>query len=613
MLGGAMRRALSKSHQIDGDATSRADHGMMRSVLVAWTIAALIFVVIWAKDISILRFTDPDDAMRLLEVRDWLAGQSWWDVAQHRLNHGAFPMHWSRLVDLPLAAVLVMTTPLLGEPMATRLTVTLVPLLTLLATMVLLAQITRRTAGIEAARYAALITPLTLPLVVQLRPLRIDHHGWQIVLALAAVTCLLHRPTMRNGALAGMALAALLTISVEGLPIAVSIAGVAAAAWAWQPERRPFLLALMLTLAGGAVLLHIATRGPGFFAPACDAMSPAWLITLAVGAMATLVAVLAGGSTLAIRLAGLTVAGIVSFAVLLLYAPQCLAGPFATLPPLVYNVWYLNVLEGRPVWEQPFHLAFVALAAPVIGLFATATAWMNADPEKRLRWAILLVLLLAATAVTMFVNRAGATANALAVPGVATLLLGMLIRARKLNGLGLQIVATAAALIIASPAYMAIAGLGVVRSTDPVWQKRSQLSEAGQACEQVSDFRTVAELPPSLLLAPLDTGPDMLATTSHRAIGSGYHRSASAIATVIRAFTANPEQARQVVLASGADYLAVCPGLDEADLYKQRFPNGLWARLERGERFEWLEPVMLRGPAQAWRVIRPLPLPTPRP
>ncbi|SEJ23850.1 hypothetical protein SAMN05428950_1011557 [Sphingomonas sp. OV641] len=608
-----MKRALSSAPQSGAAATRVADAGILRPVLVAWAIAAIIFVMIGAKDILILRFNDPDDAMRLLEVRDWLAGQSWWDVAQHRFNHGAFPMHWSRLVDLPLAAMLVATTPLLGEPVAIRLTVTVVPLLTLLATMLLLAQITRRTAGFEAARYAALITPLTLPLMIQLRPLRIDHHGWQIVLTLGAILCLLRRPTWRNGALAGMALAALLTISIEGLPIAVSIAGVAAAAWAWQPERKPFLLALMWSLAGGAVLLHLLTRGPGFFATACDAMSPAWLVTLSFAALSTTIAMVAGRSALIFRLAALAAAGGLTGAVLFLYAPQCLAGPFATLPPLAYEFWYLNVLEGRPVWEQPFYQAFVTMAVPVVGVVATAAGLGKADDECRPRWAILLVLLVAATAVTVFVDRAGATANALAVPGVAAMLLALLIRARQLSNVGLQVVATAAALIIASPGYLAIAGLAWSRSSDPAWQEISRLRDAGQTCAQISDIRPVAELPPSLLFSPVDIGPEIVSTTHHRAIGAGYHRSPEPMTLIIRTFTGTPSQARQIIFASKADYLVVCPGLGELDHYRERFPDGLWARLERGERFAWLEPVVVRGPAQAWRVIRPLPLATPRP
>ncbi|MCD2315145.1 hypothetical protein LQ954_03155 [Sphingomonas sp. IC-11] len=605
--------SVPASRQTGAAAGSGNSGGVMRAALVAWLIASLIFLMIGAKDINILRFSDPDDAMRLLEVRDWLAGQSWWDVAQHRFNHGHFPMHWSRLVDLPLAAILITATPLLGEPAATRLAMTIVPLLLLLATMLLLVQITRRTAGVEAARYAALLTPLTLPLVAQMRPLRIDHHGWQVVLALVAVTCLLHRPSARLGALGGLALAALLTISIEGLPIAISIAAVAAVAWVWKPERRSFLLAMMWVLAVSAIALHLVTRGLGFFQPVCDAISPAWLLTLAVAAVSTSVAVSIGRSTAIARFASLAIAGAVTGVVLILYAPQCLSGPFATLPPLAYQIWYLNVLEGRPVWQQPIYQAFVTMAVPVVGLIATSATWLRADSEHKPRWAMLLVLLIAATTVTVFVDRAGATANALAIPGAAAMLLALLMRARAIPNVAVRTAATAAALIITSPGYLAVAGLAWARSGDPVWHHRTALNEAGKTCRTITDIRSVAELPPSLIFAPLDVGPEILATTQHRAIGAGYHRSPQPMTTIIRSFAAGPEHARRAILASGADYVAMCPGLSETELYRQKFPAGFSARLERGEQFDWLEPVALSGPARAWRVIRPLPSPTRRP
>ena len=116
---------------------------IVRAVMIGWALASLILTLAMADSIATLRFPDPDDAMRLLEVRDWLAGQSWWDVAQHRFNHGQFPMHWSRLVDIPLAIVLTLAAPL-GEAAATRVAMVSVPLVSLLAAMALLAQITRR-------------------------------------------------------------------------------------------------------------------------------------------------------------------------------------------------------------------------------------------------------------------------------------------------------------------------------------------------------------------------------------------------------------------------------------------------------------------------------------
>ncbi|MCA1969044.1 MAG: hypothetical protein LDL42_07920, partial [Rhizobium sp.] len=51
---------------------------------------------------------DNDDAMRLVQVRDLLGGQSWFDLTQYRLGlDGGTLMHWSRLVDLPIAALIL--------------------------------------------------------------------------------------------------------------------------------------------------------------------------------------------------------------------------------------------------------------------------------------------------------------------------------------------------------------------------------------------------------------------------------------------------------------------------------------------------------------------------
>ncbi|MFX8523759.1 hypothetical protein ABTM10_19790, partial [Acinetobacter baumannii] len=54
-------------------------------------------------------------------------------------------------------------------------------------------------------------------------PLRIDHHGWQIVLALAALNGLSSRRERSGGVVIGLSLAVLLTISVEGLPLAAGL------------------------------------------------------------------------------------------------------------------------------------------------------------------------------------------------------------------------------------------------------------------------------------------------------------------------------------------------------------------------------------------------------
>ena len=46
---------------------------------------------------------DSDDVMRLIQVKDYLAGQSWFHTDQYRLGlANGTDMHWSRIPDIPI-------------------------------------------------------------------------------------------------------------------------------------------------------------------------------------------------------------------------------------------------------------------------------------------------------------------------------------------------------------------------------------------------------------------------------------------------------------------------------------------------------------------------------
>ncbi|MFT3976036.1 MAG: hypothetical protein QM688_02810 [Sphingomonas bacterium] len=575
------------------------------TLLIGWLIASAILILVMATPIAKLDFADPDDAMRLAEVRDWLAGQSWWDVSQHRLWGGHFVMHWSRLVDLPLAAGMTLLDPLVGQQWSTRITLTVVPLLSLLAIMALVGVITRRVAGIDTARLAILLTPLPIPLMSQIRPVRIDHHAWQVTLALAAVAALLARPNARSGAIAGAALATLLAISLEGMPITAAILGVTALAWALIPERCVQLAAMAASLPVTLLLLHIATRGPNALAPACDAIAPAWLAAIGVGTGGILIATALAPRSPVARLAMLALAGLAAVATIRWLAPVCTRGPFATLDPLVYRYWYLSVGEGRPIWVQTGLMAVVTLTLPVIGLIGGALAWRASRGETRVSWSMLIAIALAALCLCLFVLRAGATANALALPGAAWLLERLRDRARNAPRVSTRIAAGAGAFVALAPGFL---GSALIGSMTPAGRAAAAAAarETHPSCVFIDEMPHLARLPISTLFAPIDMAPMLLAHTDHRAIGAGYHRDAHAIHYVMATFMAQPPEARIRLLRSGADYLVACPGANETDLYKAVAPKGLWARLERGERFDWLQPVDLHGAIRAWRIVRPL-------
>ena len=75
-----------------------------RPTLLAVALAAL-FTLAWIwrdwANLSILRLPDTDDAMRLQQIRDWLGGQGWSDLSQHRLGDTParrFPTSGSRCI-----------------------------------------------------------------------------------------------------------------------------------------------------------------------------------------------------------------------------------------------------------------------------------------------------------------------------------------------------------------------------------------------------------------------------------------------------------------------------------------------------------------------------------
>ena len=573
---------------------------LWRPILGAWVLASLVVVATTLPAIASWRYGDPDDIMRLLEVRDLLNGQSWWDVSQHRLASGL--MHWSRLVDLPLAMVELPLRPLYGQAVAERAALIVVPLFTLLIVMALGGFLTQRLLDDECARAALLIAPLSVPILCQLRPMRIDHHGWQIALSLAALLALVARPTTRSGIIGGAMLALLLTISLEGLPIAAALLGILALSWLFQPERASQVAATAGTLFGGAVLLQAATRGPAFLAPACDAMSPVWLAILGTMAFGIMLATRLPEDGIGRRFGALAATALACIPVLLAIDLRCAAGPFANLDPVVRSLWYDQVSEGLPIWEQLPIWAAMTVGLPIVGLVGGWLAMRRAPPERKDAWRIVLAASACAFALSLVVSRAAGTANAFALPGAAWLLTTLLSQARLIPNVIKRTAATAGALLVAAPGLAAVPLLGFPEQAAAGQPSNGVIGR--RQCARPADARAVHIIPPATLFAPIDIAPEIIAATSHHAITSGHHRNGAAMHDIVAVFTGSPDQAHRIILRYRSDYVVACPGLNETELYRSTAPGGFWARLERGERFDWLQPVSIPGsPVLAWRVV----------
>ncbi|HHY51110.1 MAG TPA: hypothetical protein GYA10_15365, partial [Alphaproteobacteria bacterium] len=162
---------------------------------------------------------DTDDAMRLAVVRDLLAGQGWYDNLQHRMNtpYGA-ELHWSRLADLPLAGLVLLFRPFLGT-LADTAAAYAVPLLYLFVLLYLSGRLTLKLAGPEALLPGLALPAVSLTVLAEFAPGRVDHHALQILLLMALVWCSIEAVTRPRFALgAGLAAATAIAIGIEGLP-----------------------------------------------------------------------------------------------------------------------------------------------------------------------------------------------------------------------------------------------------------------------------------------------------------------------------------------------------------------------------------------------------------
>ena len=582
-----------------------AGQPILRHLLLAWLAACLFTLLVHWQAISDFDLSDPDDHLRLVQVRDWLAGQSWFDVSQHRLNPPVGgDMHWSRIVDLPLAAGLLLLTPLLGPYAAETVTLTLVPMLLLGATMTTLAFAVRPLLGPAGAVLTALLVILIPSLLHQLGPMRIDHHGWQIAMAALCLLALVAGQGARSGILIGLAAAIWVHVSAEALPYLGAIGALLGFRFLMAEAERPRFVAYLATLAISSLTLFLATRPAGeWFVPKCDALSSPFLLAFLVpAAIAAAVALLGIGRSLAGRAVILGCAGAGAAAALVGTGLGCAGGPFGNLEPIVRDFWYLNVPEGLPIWRQKLPTAVGIIWTPMVGGIGTWLAWRAATAEEDAqRWAGIGFLLFTATGVALLVQRADAVAHLYSLPGSGFLLLKLLPRVRALGTAAARVPLTAAVILLPSPAPAMVGAINLMGQREA---PTPQGGGNGKTCTSPGGFSGLAQLPPARILAPLDIGPAILASTGHSVMAAGYHRNHEAMRDLITTFFATPDEARGFVGRRGIGLVVYCRNLSEIDRYLNGAPDGFMARLERDEVPSWLEPVPVRGSSdlRVWRV-----------
>ena len=572
-----------------------------------WVLIAALALLNNVHEIAARLYPDPDDIMRLVQVRDLLGGQGWFDMTQYRVDAagGGVDMHWSRLVDLPLAAVIFVLTPILGASGAELAALIIVPLVTLFLAMLLTARIAWRLTGEAEAGFACVAMALSMPLLFQFGPLRIDHHGWQIVFALLTVNALMARDARIGGWLAGFAMATWLMISIEGAPLVAVLLALSGLRWLRNRNERDWLVHITRALFVGCAGLYLLTRGvPGLETP-CDAIGSAHIAAMGWTALVTTVMARAEPLPRAGVLFGFLAASGGALAIAGLGSTQCVAGGPLGIDTVLRSFWHSRVGEGLPIWQQDVRTGLQIVVLPLLGIFASLQLTAQSRDWLRRWWTDYTVVLIAALIMALLVARAGALAGALAAAPLGWQINQWLRSIRHIDRPGKKAMALAAVacallpalpvtvLAVAMPAQAAIVGTPI--GSGPV---------KSSSCDIGKSAAGLAALPLGEIYAPLDISPRLLLETPHSVIATGHHRGAEGMRTVIQVATGDTQSAREMLSARGTRYVVLCPELGEPRVYASANSDGFMAQLREGNAPEWLEPIELEGDSslKAWRI-----------
>lgn len=574
---------------------------LMWVVAVAW-----LFYSRWPS-VHWLTLTDTDDNIRYAQVRDWLAGQGWFDLRQYRLDPPAgFDIHWSRLVDLPLAALMLFFRAFVDQGLADRLACGLAPMIPLLPLMLSLGFIARRLAGGNGWILAALAPFAAQMGISMFVPMRIDHHGWQLALTVLMLAGLIDRNWLRGGIVAGVASALSIAIGMEMIVYLAAGGALIALRWVFKEGAARRMLPYALSLAGAISVLFLAFASQANRQMVCDALSPIWVaIFAAAGAGMTLLALLPLRRWPARLGAGIVVGAAVAVFAWMNW-PQCLSGAYQISPEL-QKLWLANIREAKPITVQARSLIVPLLALPVAGLLGLLWALWDArrDSDRLWAWATVGLMMLFSTALLFWQLRAGPAAQLLAIPPAAwaahRVIRAIFFGRPLVRMLGVAGAALLAAAAFATPLYPYFNQLWVkvtgevAKPLRPGLKARHQaINKANGRCRTLPALEVLNQLPPATIFTMVDLGPRIIATTHHSAIAGPYHRNGKVILDVHHAFDGPAEAFRPVAARHHARYLLVCPGFPEGTVYQARSPRGFYAGLMRGAVPGWLKPVPLK-------------------
>ncbi len=593
-----------------------AQAGIVRATACYLAVAVVLILLVTLPFATDYVGADNDDVMRLIEVRDLIAGQGWFDMMQYRLGlDGGTLMHWSRLIDLPIANLISFFGLFLDPQRAEAAALMVWPLLLVPPVLFFTGLAGLRLGGRQAMHAGFILAVILLVSGNRFRPGSIDHHNVQISLIAGIVAMLLDpRHRASNFMLAGCAAGLAIAIGAETTPLVAAACLIVAFQWGWHGGVVRFAAEAFSLMLGVTVTACFFLTTPAYVYTkvTCDNLSAGFYTLSVLGAGSLfLAAALMPRAGRRARFAALAAAGTGLAVVTLLVAPQCLQNPLNDLDPLLQALWLSGVAEAQSFSAQLARDPGSVAGYYAVGFLALVVCLYRMARRDRLEaHAVLLALISISVVVAMVQLRGAAFVNLLSIVPLAAAIadtrrLANANPKRRRLGLGF------AALTIASvPSAWAVAGLLIPGpGRDMAFSKLPAASgnPTMPACNSPSSFAILGREPAGTVAASSDLGPEILRYTGHRVLSAPYHRNQAGMLAELHIGMAGPQAAETLLQDAGVAILAYCPTDPQTQRIAQDSPQGLYATLAKGDVPNFLTPV--EGTQQAalriFRVVRP--------
>ena len=540
---------------------------------------------------------DNDSLLQLVQVRDLLAGQGWFDMHQYRMGpEGGFIMHWSRLLDAPLALAMLGASALTGNmALAEKIVQVAWPALQFWLSVFFIIRAARNFAGERAVVPAIVVGGAALYYLGIFSPGALDHHNIQLMLTLASLSLLLDAPTRGWAALpSGICAALTMAIGMESAPYAGTLGVLVALLFlAGGAGERLIARDFGLGFAGVCAVVFATTVPVSAWGQAqCDTFSVVQFVVAAIGGagLAAIATIEATNRTRKRRVMSLGLLALVLGVVVVVMFPQCLAMPYANLDPRIKTLWLDHIDEAQSLYKLIFaNPARVAAryATPLLAIILMAVrlrrgGWRRQD-------SIVGALLVVAFIVSTWEVRASTFSIAFAVIPLSAWITKWRQRAETSSSRGVALKMAAVWLVSVNAVWTgAAAAASLAFEAD---KPAAYHGDVDATCESKATFTMLGQQPQTTVLAISNLGSPILAYTQNRVFAGPYHRNIAGNLLALDAFMGSAAAARTIARDHHVGLVAVCRGNPETRLLTAKAPEGFLAGLAGGSVPEWLEPI----------------------